>query len=639
MTDTGKRSIELIVCRTIKSFHSLIPQLKAGNCQQFIVASDDYKIHEFCKKYASVSGSIYLTNLTSHFTASESVLLILGEVNSWLKKLRVQSSMPNELLYWESHAEGGDTTQRLQDGIILANTYFEILKTIAPKKVYLELGYAKLWEDQLFAACATELRIPIEKVVISQFHLTLKKILIFFRPILKEVYLSVKVMGALLSIKERLLKVPKENFILIELCPSGIGHINHTKLLAHSLSMKNIPVIVVGWSAGVGIGTLKRDGFLAIKLERWVSFRGLLHSWIYSYVAWQVARRNIDSLLTDIDSDISLYGRLLRPAVIASMRNFFFSQIPHRYRLYTASKFFYVEHRPVAMRLWTRVLPQALTMFQAIPKIWARPILFWQPGWPYNLEEPLKNYPVPCDLFFAISDAHKNLLIKEGVTSDLITVSGISWGADLLNKRKSQNKKASRVKLGILDDQCFCIFFDFGGSLLGWLTPMEQFLQLNALIDLALNNPNLYLIIKPHPTENTDELENVIQAHHLPNVHYVKKELPVFDYLNAADLLITKLSTLSLEAMFLEVPIVAVLLDREHRFKVYENGVDYAYTISELSALINRLISDKSQYSVWSAELVSRANDYLNRHGLNMDYDANEIIASALERKISNGPC
>jgi hypothetical protein len=123
-------------------------------------------------------------------------------------------------------------------------------------------------------------------------------------------------------------------------------------------------------------------------------------------------------------------------------------------------------------------------------------------------------------------------------------------------------------------------------------------------------------MIKPHPTHRAGLLEELVLQHSLPNVRLIDQSLLPYHALNAADILVFRFSTLAIEAMFLGVPALGILLNNEENFKCYGSAVEYHSTLSSVESRLQTLIDDKEYRQKWMAEVLANQSKYFTKHGL-----------------------
>ncbi|MDA7679717.1 hypothetical protein N8622_00490 [bacterium] len=629
-SDTGLPVHTLIVCRTLAGLDA-INALKGTQC--CAIASDDPRVHAAARKRFGVSTAVYIEQSASYLTVSKDVQCTLHRVNRWLLNQGTHNGVPLSLLYWESHTEGGDTTQRIQDGVLLVRSYLSLLESIRPRVVILVNDNTPAWENQLFARCATARNVRVRFVNGVGARLYVARFWAHWRSLAKEVVLSSRIVRAWMRGTARSSAIQDDKAVMIQLCSSAIKHFNHTEPLVRALPTVGLQGVVAGWNAASSVKKLRASGYTAFELEDWVPLKELLRSWWATARLWWAARARSVTFLRE--TDIFEYERLIRPILWTSMRSFFVGVVPHRYRLNVACCRFFARHQLRAARLWARVLADGITAYHAIPKT-RQPLLFWQPGWPYNMPWPwpLRDYPIPSDLIFAISALHRAQLIRDGVRADQIEIVGLPWIEKIRRFGMEHSRENSRLLHRIPHNADACIFLDTGAILRGYLSPSEQILQLRTLLDVARGLPRMHLIVKPHQQHRPGALEAILAEYGLANVHYISQNESAHHALNAADLLITKHSTLIIEGMFFGVPAVSALFDREHCFMFYEDAVDYAYTPEELAAAVERAVDDSRPSAPWRRSLTKRSAAFMERHGLNLSVNPNTTIAEALRDRL-----
>ncbi len=596
-----------------------------------MIASDDPRVHAMALQRFGIRTAVFIDMSISVFAVSDEVRGTLSRVNRWLHSLGSECGVPLSLLYWESHAEGGNTTQRIQDCVLLIRSYLSIIESFLPEEVVIISGHSTVWHDQLFASCAASRGASVRYINAVGMNRWVTACWVRWRPLAKELVLSSRIIRAWVSSRLRKVAIQTDKIVMIQLCSSAPKHLSTTEPLLRELAVVGLQGVVVGWGAARGVTELISRGFTAVELEDWVSLKDLVRSWWGAANAWRNARLHATRFLDGNDG--FEYEQLLRSILWDSMRGFFLEQIPDRLRHDAACRKFFTQYSPLAARLWTRVLPQAVTAYHALPET-NRPLLFWQPGWPYNIAEPLRDYPVPSDLTFVLSGAHKSQLIREGVHTDQIIVAGLPWLEEVRQFGIKHSRDESRAVIGIPRDIDACILFDSSFPLPGWMSVREQIIQVRTLLNLARRLHGLHLIIKPHQGHRPGYLEEIVAEYSLANVHFLTRDYPIFHALNAADLLITKMSTLAIQAMCLNIPTVAVLLDREPGFMCYEDAVDYAYTIEDLIATVERVVANAHSTAAWRISISERSVAYLERHELQIGHHPNTTIAVALLERL-----
>jgi hypothetical protein len=165
--------------------------------------------------------------------------------------------------------------------------------------------------------------------------------------------------------------------------------------------------------------------------------------------------------------------------------------------------------------------------------------------------------------------------------------------------------------LGIPAGGNLYIGLDPNGAVRGHMSYREQMEIINSLLDTAREEPGVVLAIKPHPSYGIEHLLPLIGSRRLRNVVVLPKNTPVDHFLNSIDVLVTKISTLILEAALMRRFPIAAILDGEERFKIFGDLPEVIRSKTALKELIIRLASDKAYLRGWMQEQKSRQSALL----------------------------
>ena len=256
------------------------------------------------------------------------------------------------------------------------------------------------------------------------------------------------------------------------------------------------------------------------------------------------------------------------------------------------------------------------------------PVIFSNTGFHDLLDNPYNdtNDMLKLDLKLVTGDRHKEESEKYTLPKNKVVVTGqVSWQ----DYDKGVDKRASLIKLLIPSTYDRYILYDAGSIIRGYLSTQEQILTLTALLEYAEDHSEVALIVKPHPSHRPDILEALIKDYHFGNA-YLVKDVPIFDCINVADVLITKWSTVGIEAMYKDVPVISVCLDKEKRFAIYGNAAEYVYDINDLAPLLDNPV--KNTLRVW-VETFLKDNFYRPTDTTPSRLCANEIIKSIKEKQ------
>ncbi|ARJ22189.1 CDP-glycerol glycerophosphotransferase family protein [Bacillus sp. ISL-8] len=122
------------------------------------------------------------------------------------------------------------------------------------------------------------------------------------------------------------------------------------------------------------------------------------------------------------------------------------------------------------------------------------------------------------------------------------------------------------------------------------------------LTEKLVKDKNITVIIKPHPWEKGRNLvEEYIRLSKLyPNVKYITNEVNMYDVILHANLVVISNSTVGLEAMLLDIPVVvykSLLEDRDYK---YYDTLDWLvnHSIEDMLSTVEKVLNDSSQSSL-----------------------------------------
>jgi hypothetical protein len=216
------------------------------------------------------------------------------------------------------------------------------------------------------------------------------------------------------------------------------------------------------------------------------------------------------------------------------------------------------------------------------------------PRWPYgsSARKP--------DIFLAKSVAEAKLVKAEyGITDAVVHVVGQPRWAHARAFGNTHAVADSRRAVRMPLDADFYVGVDAGASLRGYQSRQEQAAQLLAALEAARAAPRMVVAIKPHPAHPIDHVMPIVEEYGGPNVVVLPNSAPVEHFLNAVDLVVSKYSTLLLEAVLWNRVAVAAILDGDERFKVFGDLTAVVTSPADLQALLTRLGTDAEERRSW----------------------------------------
>ena len=631
MTDSNN---VLIICRDLNSARRL-SRFNPEAQIRYILASDDPRGQELAKEYSWIDEICWIEQMESFCNVADDVIGFLKVINKWLESLAdAQRGIPKELLYWIQHCEGGMTTQRIQDLLLLIRSYLHLFEQHDITNVIILSHSGMCWEDDALIQTARSRDIDVQVIGRYRFSALKGKILVFLNIYAREPYYVLNI----LRIKVRNLfnsnvNEVSDKEVVIQLCSSADKHIAHTVSIMKALKNRGYNPVALCWEAFRGADKVRSEGLMAQELEKWVPISSICAALYRVFKTWGKARSRRKDFLKNPEfqyRSVSL-GHLLWQSV----QYFFVLELSQRYRLMVASKRYFNLHSPLAIRFWTTIFPEAVIPFQSLNKN-ESPIIFYAPGFPYTMKNPYEHHVIPADLVLALGVGHKKKLEQKEFSENKIVITGHPVWEHLSDFQNNYSQNQSRLFLKIPSTYSTYIFYDPGYILRGYLSPSEQGITTTFLLDFVKRHPSVALIIKPHPGHHPGIIEFLIDSYSLENVFLINKNMLPHHALNAVDLIITKFSTVGVEAMYLERPVISLILDREDKFKAYGDAAEYVFTSQELGDLLGKLINNENYRFQWVAHLRKQAKKYLNETFYSSSRQNSELAADAVDDFIKN---
>ena len=641
MQDSNNNNI-LIICRDLQSVRRLL-RFKPQAQSRYIMVSDDPRVHKAAKEYSWIDEICWIEQMESFFNVADDVIHLTGAVNQWLKSLADDKHGFSEgLLFFTRHVEGGMTTQRIQDLLLLIRSYHFLLNTYKITSVIVISQPGMGWEDDVLIETARSRDVDVQVIGRYSFGVLIKKISSFLKIYASAAYYAVNVIR--FNLRNRLKskkteRVDKE--IVFQLCSSAYKHVENIIPLMKALKDRGYNPVALYWHSNErytkepGADQVRREGLQAEELEKWCSFSDMWRSIIGVFWTWKKAKRKKSEFLTHKDLDyLSVpLGVLLWPSV----RFFIVVELPQSDRLRQALKKYFKNHDPLAIKLWgATALKEGYFAWKSL-NFKQRPLIFNYEVGVFMIDWPYQVLDNPVDLLFVAGEISKKIVEKtKFVPSRKIEICGQVRYKGIDDFKKKYNGTQSRSYLRIPSSFSMYILFDSGAVLRGFMSSREQAVTLNALLKFASMYPSVALIVKPHPGHHEGIVEDMIRhGKDSKNVFLINKNMLPYHALNSADVLITKFSTLGMEAMLFDCSVICCVFDDEQRFNIYEGAADYIDRIENLEDLLLKLVTDNNFRCKWHDEHIQKQKDFLARYFCEMKEPPSVYQAKILDRYLA----
>lgn len=589
--------VTLAICRDEAAYRSVLKRRREFAGSGLVVASDDWRVHAAAGEPGQDGVEVvWLDQNETFFDAAPHVLEVLGQVNAWLKAQGNFRFLPVDLLYWVQHVEGGNTTQRISDAILEARACFALIERYRPSRIVIGDASHHNWEDAVVTSCATERKIALRWLGRYKYRKLIQAVWQRLRPFVVEAYQVGLVLDSIARRSaSRLEKKVANRFVAIQMCTRGAGHFANTFPLVDALEREGLPTVQVTYRVGRVAKGIRDKGYKIVELEAWLPVWAFLNATLAIGSGLRRVWTNKSAFLP-IGTGGG-YAQAIRSVLLDSVSGFFIAELPQLIRLDAACRRFFAAHPPAAARLWTNILYEGVIAFRAMTAVGVRPLLFRQVGLDLLTNPYLRN-DIHVDLYFCASDAARIRLRDEGETGCEILVSGAPSRQRIEEFALHNTVAQSRALLGVPPSAKFVVFFDVQGFLKGYFSAVEQQHMVRLALEFAERHEDVFVLLKPHPAYQPGPVEAAIKGRGAGRLLWIPaKELPNHA-LNAADVLLTKFSTMTVDAMILGVPTICVLLDQDMRWAIYGDAVDYAMTTDQLGRKLDEL-RDPDCRKIW----------------------------------------
>ena len=231
--------------------------------------------------------------------------------------------------------------------------------------------------------------------------------------------------------------------------------------------------------------------------------------------------------------------------------------------------------------------------------------------------------PICSDKMAVFGHAFKDALVKRGVNPDDIVVTGQPRFDVLVNTK--YDKKWIYEKLNLNGEKGLIVFASTD------LPDDEKELTVRELCAAMKQFPDKQLVIKPHPSDDGAMFVDLL-------CKFKSDAIVVHDYLyellSACDLLITTWSTVGLEAMILDKPIIVInLMNRPDMTSYVERGAAIEVNMpNALSGIIGQILYDGDTIQ----RIKEGRNKYILDYTYRSDGKASERVAKLIEMMVGS---
>lgn len=222
----------------------------------------------------------------------------------------------------------------------------------------------------------------------------------------------------------------------------------------------------------------------------------------------------------------------------------------------------------------------------------------------------------------------KDAYVQRGVDPDNVYITGQPRFDALLRRKFNREQLVS--ELGIPGDKGIIVLAT--QHLAGGFCTEKQQREFTEIVVRAMPSfPEHQLVIKPHPQEVEDDFRNIL-AELGETRAVVRQKVDIYELLHASDLLITAYSTVALEAMLLDKPVVTInLTGKPDPMPYASSGAAIGvYKKEDLIPAMKNVLSDTRTRE----ELANQRRAFVLEHAYKPDGRASRRVAEVIARLI-----
>ncbi|MGJ0342970.1 hypothetical protein NG769_10960 [Aliarcobacter cryaerophilus] len=592
------------------------------NIDDIVVVSNNLQnINFFKEKHIE---TCFLEEMFSSYSVSDEVKSIINNINVWLDQL---SKYKINFFSWLMHCEGGDTSQKVMDSVILNKSINVLLSKYTPQEIYLDVSSYEFY-DTLIEDISS-----INNIKLFYMNKTLKyKLNIKYsnklRTIMKMLFIILK-----FFIKKTRHLFIKNNLnsyqVYLQLSSNHTGFLKKRILLYNKFMENSISSVLITTFVGrKNIQILKDKNINYIELESIIDFKDIIKTILtvlkYSYII----KINQESFL----KDFPIYKRTLENSLFIFIFNEFLNNLLIDY----ASKNFVKKTKNEYFFNPQCFVSRVSTIFANNVMLNNKAKNFYIGEWPYIPEPPIKNsleyLSQASTIFFSQSLIQKNIAKYNGFLEENIYTIGNNLKDNFYDFNISKDRSFNY--LGIPQQYLNYICVDLMPIMYGAMTLKENMMYLDLIFDLAKSNINSCFILKPHPAVDKEHMRYIKdKSTNLGNIYIIENKFDaLYNILNISDVLISKLSTIILEAMFFNVPTVGIILDNEVKYEYYDDAVTYFRDTIEAKFFINSILRNQNTYINWKYKLKINQNMYLKKYQIDEKIDSYNGIINFIKK-------
>ncbi len=565
----------LVVCYTVDDV-DMISSYRNFSYENIIVASDDFRVHKKCKEYGFVKKAIFLQQTITYEKVSNDVIEIIEKTNCFYENALGKNIFLglSDVAKIPSYVEGGVYNQRIQDALLYIESLIKICYEHNISCIAVSDNKDDFLTKIIFQYCHSH---NIKYEPYNSKRINEKNIKYRVTPIknlLRSVFIK------LTQVFNQ--KKNKKNVALVWLVHSSQKHIDNSVFYNDLLEKSGFDCVWFSW----GISKKIEEKTNIEKIEKYLSWWTIIKS-VYLNIVLTIHTKSLKRKYKKIKinyKDVDV-GDVISEVVIDYVKH----ESIDVYRFYYSFKCFckYMDLKLVCGSLNNNkygLMMEKVHSFYEAKKYLISVFSMPKSRYIYNCRKKYDDIYWSKTKIFLQNEREMCILQEEtNLPKEKMYIYGSLRGGEC------RDEKAILINNSSTD---FTIIYDFSKQIFGYFSLGEIIDSLKVVIELAKRNRRVCVLIKPHPSADTNILNLMLQDINLVNIKVCSVFENIDNLMAISDVLITKNSTIGINAMKYRTLVVSYQFDNCEDFRIFGNDGCYVSDEFELEALLNKVVSD-----------------------------------------------
>jgi len=598
----------LIVCFDIKDFKK-IDKINFANYDKVIVASDDYRVHEECEKLDIINDTTFIQRAIPYTKVAEDVINIIQKINFINKELSAKTKIFDyKTLEWVYHVEGGQNTQKIQDLLLYLESIDEIISEFSINQILVISNLKHSFIMNIMSLYAKDNNIKLNKTkqngVLKAFDM---------KEIVRPYYYLAKTISIKIKHKKTIDKT-KQNIAVFWLFDSATKHLNNSKFINNVLKKSGFNPLAFSWR----VGNFAKSDINLQRIESYISWNEIFIS-IMKTVLLII---NKDNIKKEIDKQNFYYKNIqIDDILLPVILKYILVESPDSYRFSCGFKQFSndLDIQMISGNLNSQRLGNIVESILPIYSINKFAMSTFLTGKNIYYEYRMQKYPKIYwdNLYYFV----QNKIEKDRVTKEINIDNSqvVVYGSNRASNKNDFSKDLILKKFNISNECKYIILIDYSNFLFGYQSISEISKVLITILNKFETNEDVCLLIKPHPSARMTLFYSLQKKYKSDKVIFLNKKDNIDELLFISDILISKYSTVGIEAIKYSTLVISPQLCKSDYFRLYGEFAFYKHSIKELNDFLEELIYSKDNFEKYKKCFIQKSQEFINDFYIPLD--------------------